>query len=134
MALQGDVRTLRALAKALRKLPITASARIAARAAPEMTSLAGGAYDAGQTVYGSARPRGVDGNHLALERTGTARRAMQFHSTGTQVRTAKFPEYVRYLIGKYDVLPNGPLPQTWRDRLTEVAAQVLYADIQRGGQ
>jgi hypothetical protein len=128
----GDPRTLRALAKALRKLPITASARIAARAAPEMSQLAGGAYDTGVTVYNAARPRGTDGSALSLEQTGATRRAVEFRATGRDIRTAPLPRYARYLIGKYDILPNGPLPAAWRERMTRIAAQVLYEDIHLG--
>lgn len=134
MALTGDLRTLRSLKRALAKLPITATARIAARAAPEMTALAGAAYDGGRTVYGSQRPRGVNGQELSLVRTGASRDAMAFRATGRDIRTAPLPRYTKYLIGKYDVLPNGPLPQAWRERMTEIAAQVLLAEIHGGGQ
>jgi hypothetical protein len=125
----GDPRTLRAIAKALRKLPITVSANIAARAAPAMSQLAGGAYDSGVTVYGQARPRGVDGQALSLEKTGASRRAVEFRATGRDIRTAPLPRYTRYLIGKYDVLPNGPLPAAWRERMQAIAVQVLYEQI-----
>jgi hypothetical protein len=133
MALKGDVRSLRALKGALRKLPITASARIAARAAPDVTVFAGEAYDAGRTVYGATRPRGVDGRELDLSRTGASREAMRFIATGRDIRTGPLPRYTKYLIGKYDVLPNGPLPTAWRERLHEIAARVLLDEIHRGG-
>lgn len=94
-----------------------------------MSLLAGGAYDSGQTVYGKSRPRGVDGQALSLEQTGASRRAVEFRATGRDIRTAPLPRYTRYLIGKYDVLPNGPLPAAWRERMIAIAAQVLYEDI-----
>ena len=127
------LRSLRSLKRALAKLPITGTARIAARAAPAMSELAGAAYDSGQTVYGAARPSGVDGGALTLERTGATRRAMQFVATGRDIRTTRLPRYARFLIGRYDVLPNGPLPLTWRERLREIAARVLHDEIHRGG-
>lgn len=129
----AGLRSLRALKQALSKLPITATARIAERAAPEMSELAGGAYDSGRTVYGKARPRSVDGRELSLEKTGASRRAMRFSATGRDIRTAILPRYTKYLIGKYDVLPNGPLPLEWRERLREIAARVLYDEIHKGG-
>jgi hypothetical protein len=129
----AGLRSLRSLKKALQRLPITATARIAARAAPAMSDLAGGAYDSGQTVYGRPRPRGVDGQALTLERTGASRRAMQFSATGRDIRTAPLPRYTRYLIGKYDCLPNGPLPLAWRERLRDIAARVLLDEIRGGG-
>lgn len=131
-ALKGDLRTLGRLKAALRKLPITASARIATQAAPAITDLAGGAYDSAQTVYGRARPRSVDGKALSLDRTGDTRRALAFIATGRDIRTARLPQYARYLIGKYDILPNGPLPAAWRARMTEIAARVLTAEIEGG--
>jgi len=134
MSLKGDLRTLQAFKRAVAKLPITSVARIAARSAPAMSELAGSAYDSGQTVYGNARPQSVDGKPLTLERTGASRRAMQFIATGRDIRLTRLPRYTKYLIGKYDVLPNGPLPATWRARLTEIAAQVFYDELHRGGQ
>lgn len=131
--MKGDVRTLRSLRKALNKLPITASARIAARAAPEMTALAGASYDAGRTAYGTPRPKGVDGRKLDLVQSGASRRAMRFGATGRDIRTGALPRYTRYLIGKYDVLPNGPLPAEWRAKLTDIAARVLYDAIHGAG-
>lgn len=133
MALQGSPRSLAALRKALQRLPITASARIAARSAPAMTSLAEGSFDAGQSVYGPARPRGVDGHPLTLTKTGRTRGALEFAATGRDIRLRRLPDYARYLIGKYDILPNGPLPQSWRDRMTEIAAQVLHDEIFKAG-
>jgi hypothetical protein len=129
VALKGDIRSLGALKRALRNMPITASARIAARAAPEITTLAGGAYDSGHTVYGLPRPQGVNGDELTLERTGKSRAAMRFSATGRDIRTVPLPRYTKYLIGKYDVLPNGPLPPIWRETITDIAAQVLHAQI-----
>lgn len=127
------LRSLNALKKRLRTLPVTSVARIAARAAPAMSDLAGSAYDAGRTVYDRPRPRGVEGQALDLDRTGATRRAMQFIATGRDIRTARLPSYARYLIGKYDVLPNGPLPQSWRERLADIAARVLYDAIHARG-
>lgn len=130
----AGLRSIKSLKRALTKLPITATARIAARAAPAMSALAGGAYGTGRTVYDRPRPRGVDGGELSLERTGASRRAMRFSATGRDIRTAVLPRYTRYLIGKYDVLPNGPLPLAWRERLREIAAQVLYDEIHGSGK
>ena len=131
MTLHGDPRTLAALRRSLKKLPITASARIAQRYAPEATALARAAFDAGQTVYGEPRPRSVDGGPLTLRRTGATEDALRFIATGRDVRVSKFPTYVRYLIGKYRVLPNGRLPTEWRERLTDIAVQALYDALHR---
>lgn len=127
----AGMRSINALKKRLRTLPITAVARIASRAAPAMTELAQGAFDAGRTVYDRARPRGVDGNALTLRKTGALERAIEFRSTGRDIRTAPLPRYARYVIAAYNVLPPGkaPLPQAWRDRMAQIAAEVLYAEL-----
>jgi hypothetical protein len=127
------LRSINALKKALRNAPITATARIAARAAPAMSALAQGAHASGKTVYDRPRARGVDGDELSLDRTGATKRALNFTATGRDIRTSVLPRYAKYLIGKYDLLPNGPLPQAWREGLREIAARVLYDEIHKGG-
>lgn len=131
MALHGDLRSLASLRRVLAKLPLTVSANIARRAAPDVSTLARDAYDSGRTVYGQSRPKGVDGDTLDLVRTGASRRATQFTAEGTQMRTYVLPKYTKYLISRYQVLPPGkaPIPQAWRDRITAIAAEVLHAQI-----
>lgn len=127
------LRSINSLKAALRRLPITSVARIAARGAPAMSELAQDAHSSGKTVYDRPRPLSVDGEALSLERTGDTKRALQFVATGRDIRTARLPRYAKYLIGKYDLLPNGPLPQAWRERLRDIAAEVLLDEIHRGG-
>lgn len=126
------LRSINSLKRALRNAPLTVTARIAARAAPAMSDLAQDAHASGRTAYGSARPRGVDGEALTLDRTGETRRALSFVATGRDIRTTRLPRYAKYLIGKYSILPNGPLPVAWRERLRDIAARVLYDEIHRG--
>lgn len=132
---RAALRSINSLKRSLQRLPVTSVARIAERAAPAMTELAGGAYDSGQTVYGAARPRAVDGHELTLHRTGASRRAAEFRATGRDIRTLPLPRYFKYLIAKYSVLPPGksPLSAEWKDRLAEIAAQVLYDMIHSDG-
>lgn len=126
------LRSIQSLKRVLQKLPITATARIAAGAAPAMSDLAQGAHSSGKTVYDRPRPRGVDGEALSLDRTGATKRALQFLATGRDIRTTTLPRYAKFLIGKYGLLPNGPLPQAWRERLRDIAARVLLDEIRRG--
>jgi len=39
------------------------------------------------------------------------------------------PDYSRYLIGKYDFLPNGPLPVKWGEELANIARQHFGAAV-----
>ena len=120
--LRGNPGTLKELSGKLRALPKTLAAEVAAKAAPEITGLAQSAYDGGQTVYGDARPQGVDGE-LDLVATGTARAQIRFVAIGTQMRCVLGPKYARYLIGKYKILPIRALPASWRAKLGEVVAE-----------
>lgn len=129
MALKGDVGNLKRFRKALAQLPLTVSAGIAAGAAPEVSALARSAFDGGRTVYGTNRPRGVDGNALDLVRTGASRAAVRFDATGTQMRTPVLPRYTKYLIGLYSILPSGRLPVAWQERLRAIAGAVIQASL-----
>lgn len=117
----GFIRDLQAK---LRTFPITLAQEVAGKAAPALTDLAQATFDGGQNVYGDARPPGVDGQALTLRKSGEAEAAVSFAATGTQVRTPPFPRYMRYLIGRYGILPNGraAIPAAWRVKLDEIKA------------
>ena len=74
-------------------------------------------------MYGDARPKGVDGRPLTLVRTGRTRSMVRFSATGTIVRAVLAVPYAKYLIGKYEILPNGRLPSTWRKTITRVVGE-----------
>jgi len=133
VTLIGNPRTIQALKRALARMPYTATARIAARSAPAMSDLADDAFASGVSVYGPARPRSVDGGALTLDRTGATREALRFIATGRDIRLTRLPRYAKYLISKYGLLPNGPLPILWRERLTEIASQILYDQLHDRG-
>jgi hypothetical protein len=123
MALRGDLSTLRGLRTKIRALPLSVAHSVAQRAAPALTGKTREAYDGGRTVYGEARPRGVNGEALDLHRTGAARADLRFVATGTIIRCVFTKRYVRYLIGNYSVLPNGPLPVGWTRSLGELVRE-----------
>jgi hypothetical protein len=89
-----------------------------------MTTAARSDFDTGRTVYDAPRPRGVDGGELSLVRTGTTRRELRFRQLGTQIRCVLPTRYAKYLIGKYSVLPNGPLPAGWAAKLGDLVREV----------
>lgn len=121
---RANIRTgnaaLGGLKSRLRALPVTLAHAIAQRAAPALAGLATGAYDGGRTVYGESRPTGVNGQPLDLEETGATRRTVNFSASGRIVRAALGTPYARYLIGKYRILPNGPLPVGWKQRIDDI--------------
>lgn len=104
----------------LRELALSVQHEGARRAAPMLTTLTQVAYGTGKTVYGEPRPAGVDGRRLDLRQSGDAQAALRFVSDGTQVRCKLGTTYTRYLVGKYRVLPNGPLPAGWHRELNAI--------------
>jgi len=121
MGLKGDLGKLRSFKSALQAMPRTLAADVATRAAPEMTDLTQSAFSSGQSVYGTSRPAGVDGQPLDLERTGATKAQLRFVSIGTVVRCVLGPPYAKYLI-RYGILPNGALPVAWAARLRTLVA------------
>jgi hypothetical protein len=116
--------TFKALRRRLNELPRTVAASVAGRAAPALTDMTRGAFDAGRDVYGQARPKSeTTGEALTLKRSGAAERTLKFAAVGTIVRCVLGVPYLKYLIGKYRVLPNGPIPQAWRGRLGEIVRE-----------
>jgi hypothetical protein len=112
--------TLAKLKANLKALPITVAHEVAASAAPGLTTRVRGAFDAGQTVYGEARPPSVNGGPLTLEQSGATKRTLQFVSNGRIVRCVLGTPYAKYLVGKYKVLPNGAMPAEWSRYLAEL--------------
>lgn len=122
---------LASVSKGLKELPRVTGVEVGRRAAPALTGAAGGSWDAGQTVYGDARPLGTRGNKLDLRVTGAARRFIRFVAAGTRL-TASLPlKYLRYLIGKYQVMPIGssPLPRKWTELLRAIVNETVAKEV-----
>lgn len=122
MGLKGNPQRIKTFAAQLRALPITLAAAVAEKAAPAMTELTTSAYDGGKTVYGDARPKAESGGNLDLEESGDTRAQVRFVRIGTIVRCSLGTLYAKYLIGKYKILPNGPVPAVWRAKLDAILA------------
>lgn len=108
---------LASLKSTLKTLPTTLAVDVASRAGPALTGLTQEANASRRGVYGEAYPIGADGKQLTLHRTGAVAGSLEFLATGTMVR-ARLPEkYAKYLVGEYNILPNGALPAGWRTKL-----------------
>ena len=119
----GSIAGLRA---ELAATPISVAHAVAYRGAPVITGMATASFDAGQNVYGDARPSAKGGGALTLLRSGDTRRTVKFVSAGRTIRCVLGTPYARYLIGKYGILPNGnaAVPATWREGLDRVVRDV----------
>lgn len=123
MGLKGDLGSLKGMKASLKKLPVSLAHAVSKRAAPALTGLTTQAFHSNKTVYGDARPAGVDGNPLSLVKSGRTQRTLEFVANGTIVRCVLGTNYARYLIGKYGVLPNGArLPAEWSRKLGEIVS------------
>lgn len=108
--------------------------RVAARAAGAITSLAQASFASGETVYGDARPEGKRGA-LTLVRSGFTRDSLRFASDGgTKIRAVLGQPYVKYLIGKYVILPigNAALPFAWSSRLRVLVREEAEKQLSQG--
>lgn len=114
MALKGNLANINNFKKRLRAAPVTVAASVARRASPGLTTRTRSSFSSNVSVYGDARPKSVAGNKLTLRKTGATERELRFVTVGRIVRCVLGTRYARYLIGKYDILPNGPVPQEWR--------------------
>lgn len=123
--LRGNPAKLSQLAGALRKLPTRLAQTVAGRVAPAISARAASAYSSGRTVYGDARPLGVQGNALTLMQSGRTQSLLRFVAVGTIVRCVLGTRYAKYLIGKYRILPMGSLPITWQQEIGDVARQEI---------
>ena len=133
MGLRGDIASISKLKKSLQAIPTSLATKIANASAPAMTDETRSAYDAGRSVYGEARPlaisEGREGQPLTLVRTGAVRSQAQFRAYGRQLWCTIGPKYARYLIGRYGILPMGPLPAGWSLRLRREADAVVRASL-----
>lgn len=72
------------------------------------------AFTSGRDVYGKPRPASAEGGKLYLVESGLTRGTLGFVAERGRVRsTISTASYVRYLIGKYRIMPNGRLPEDW---------------------
>lgn len=127
MPLRGDFRDMAVLKKSLRSLPITVSHEAARRIAPPITTDMRSDYRGGTDIHGAPRPLGVDGEPLTLKKSGAVQDHLHFVSDGSRLRIHLGPPYMKYLAGKYRIMPNGrsPLPLSWKERMQEETAQAL---------
>lgn len=117
------------LKKVLRQLPVTVAESGAAAIAPELTTETQRAFDAGRTVYDAPRPLTPTGQTPTLVRSGETRRRLGFVAIGTQMRAQLGTKYARYLIGAYDILPNGPMPEKWRTFLRQRLSEIVGKEM-----
>jgi hypothetical protein len=121
------------LKAALKRMPVSLANDVAQASAPGLTLRTRGAYDGGKTVYGEARPAGVDGGALTLEKTGATKAAVRFVANGRIVRCVLPTKYAKFLVGKYKILPNGAMPAEWSQYLAGLVREANAAKYLKVG-
>lgn len=126
------ITTINRLRASIRDLPLRLRSAVAKDAEGILNRDVHSAFDGGQTVYGTARPTSKDpkraGAPLSLVKTGRTRGALNFVAIGTILRAQLGTKYARFLVGKYQILPQR-LPAAWRLELEQLVRE--YAEIYR---
>jgi hypothetical protein len=123
--MRGGNSALAQLKDAIRGAPLTIAHEVARQASPMLTGETRAAFASGAGVYGDPRPMSkMTGAPLTLVKTGLTRDLLRFATAGTIVRCVLAKNYMRYLIGKYTVLPNGAMPVTWKRKLDGIVQAV----------
>jgi hypothetical protein len=123
MGLKGDLSSIKGLKQRMRAMPVTIAADVATRSAPALTTFTTSDFSSGRTVYGETRPAGVNGNALSLVKSGATRDSLRFVAIGTIIRCVLPTRWARYLVGRYQILPNGPLPVGWSRKLAQIVSE-----------
>lgn len=130
--MRGGLDSINRLKRAIADLPLRVRAAVAEDAVGVLNLEIKAAFDAGQTVYDTPRPRSVAKAHpgaaLSLEKTGKTRGELAFVRVGTILRAQLGSKYGRYLI-RYGVLPQR-LPARWSQKLTDLVDE-YRADFER---
>lgn len=124
-----DIGSMNRLRSAIKGLPLRIRTAVAKDAAGMLTLAVRESYDNGETVYDTPRPKGTNGQALTLRKTGATRSDLGFVAVGTIVRAVLGRNYQRFLVGKYQILPQR-LPAAWSEKLGQLVGE--YAeDFQR---
>lgn len=131
--LRGDLSSLKNFSAALRRIPTVVAEKVAAAAAPEITSLALATFNASQDAFGAPWDAGRDGKAVTLRDSGTLARFIKYVAIGTKIRVSLGVSYARYQIGKRPIFPKQgePLPASYVAVLKRVASEVMRAELAR---
>jgi hypothetical protein len=115
--------TIASFRSRVRELPLRIRAAVAKDGEAILTQLVQGDFDGARTVFGDARPVGVNGKPLSLVKSGRTRAALSFVAIGTILRAQLPTRHAKYLIGKYRILPSGRIPAAWSEALLRIVRE-----------
>ncbi len=122
--------SLQDFAAKLRTLPRVVAIKVAAAAAPALTSAMQATFNAGDDAYGVGWAPGSEGQRITLKKSGNLAKYVHFVSVGTKLRVALGVKYARFQIGKRPITPRQgePLPKAYLDAL-ETATQSVIGQV-----
>lgn len=131
MSLAGGIGSLTKFAADLRRLPTVVAHKVAAAAAPELTTLMRETFDAGEDAYGNTWAPGAEGQRITLKKSGGIAGGVFFLAVGTRIRMRLGVRWAKYQIGKRPIAPRagGALPVTWSSALQRTAVTVCKAEL-----
>lgn len=131
--LTGDLSSLSKLSAALRRLPTVGAQKIAEAAAPALTEVALGTFNASQDAFGAPWDAGRRGQAVKLRNSGTLAKYIKYVAIGTKLRVSLGVSYAKYQVGKRPIFPRqgDPLPASYVNTLKRVAHDVLSAELRQ---
>ena len=125
------MRSLKEFSASLRRLPKVVAIRVAEEAAPEISKLAKGSFDASEDPYGVPWSPGAQGQRITLRKTGALERKVIYAAIGTKIRVALGVVYAKYQIGKRPVFPRqtAGLPLDYVQTLQRTAVRVVRREL-----
>lgn len=125
-----NTQSLSNFAADLRRLPRVVAQKVAAAAAPAITSLALKTFDSGETPYGLSWAPGVEGQKVTLRKTGSLVRFIKYVAVGTKLRVSLGVPYAKYQIGKRHVFPStAALPSDYVEVLQRTAVEAVKSEL-----
>ena len=128
----ANLQNIRRMRRDMEALSVDAARQVADRGATELTAQARAAFSSGQSVYGVGRSVTlVDTGNVrdTIAATTDGQRYIRFPmAPDTSRRVASKGPYMRYLIGRYGILPSGTgqeMPHTWHASMEVITKEAL---------
>lgn len=115
----------------LRRLPRVVAQKVATAAAPVMTALVLGTFNAGTDAFGGSWKIREDGTRATLKKSGALSKYVKYVAIGTRLRLALGVAHARYLIGTRPIAPKQGqgLPVEYIEALAKVTADVCREEL-----
>ncbi len=133
MSNAGALSSLAQFSADLRRLPTVVAQKVATAAAPVLTALVKGTFDASEDAFGGSWKIRDDGKRATLRKSGALASHISYVAIGTKLRIALGVRYAKFQIGTRPVAPKQGqgLPIEYSRALQKVTAEVCRAELGR---